>query len=1204
MIQNLKKMNKRAELTTISVILIIVAVISGFFIADKLGLFASFIPSVGQPAGTDSLVNPVYYGNVINNSNFACASYIWYTSHEENDGCNICHASSPTITLTTRGQSCPVEYPVCNSYYRKTIQVESGKRLCGFKGSSSNLLDCSTFTASNGVQFPRILDSCTTGTDCGPQMVPQEVDDGCNICATSTSDITLTTRGQSCPSNYPSCTIYYKKTVQDPHTGYNQSFKVACYNGDIYNVSCNSFTDKIKLFDCPTNQVCNYFSNYNTPDGFQAALKCGTNLDLYKPNQNLCVGNILYSTSSDGKAISSSTCGFACSNNACIDCQDGTKRCSPSPTSTSDVDICSGGTWIPQNTKCSGIQQCSQGTCTSDFNIGDKKCNVKQPQILNSQSQWDDDGEVCDLQCNEISRTETTCTLQCTPTGYSCAGGILYECLNEDRDNQQYNRGVCSSGYCTTDNSKCLPAHSIGDKYCSDGDVYTGISSGNNYDLFGGVSGDLFKTCSNGCLNGECILATGCSGHLGQDICSDGFTKKTCSSDGQTYTFTQNCGDLGTGGFCNSTTKQCQLPPAACTGTSFCANGLNIKQCNLGVIGNILYSCNNLGCTTDSNGNPKCIDGCTIEDSFSCQSGNSYKCTEVTDGSNQLLLNLSQTCGSRGCNALTGICTTECTPNINKCASDNYIHSCNSDSTLGSIIDTCNGKGCSTNTNSCNNICTSIGFRCSNSNSIECYRNETNAQLLERTTACGINGCGSDGRCNALGQPNSHVCISQDLYETDSNGYAESNPIKTCNTELKRNGLQPKCLSSTDLIDYIDCVVCDFNGQYICLNKNYYRCGDIYQGTAISGSSVNCEVGCSTNGNNFCDNLDTIISETQNFVLGEGVKVTGTLQGSQTGNGVIATNIKGTLTGSGQNKEVTASSSSSGIFDLNFGEIPLGNYNVVIEITEYNKTFNIVAKVSNDYKIEKAESVALIKYPGINPSINLKITGGDGIPQDIIILGSYSGIRNVDISYSSVVGKWILTVDGDPGIYHINVSAVEKVTNAQQDPQDLVIEIRNPTLAITSNLPVSAKPGKQEIQVKVSGPTSKDQPSAGLVPDTITATINNQNVELKNQGSGSYIIEQTFTDLGTYTLQVDAVKAGYDAPDTFSKSITISSSGKETTPGTGNVTTTTCSTNSDCLNGYKCSNGVCVSSGNFDTNTWIIIGVVLIGGYFLLRKKK
>src|SRR3990167_11316309 len=41
------------------------------FVAHQSGLFAVFIPDVGQPSGTSSLVNPLYYGSV-NPYTFPC----------------------------------------------------------------------------------------------------------------------------------------------------------------------------------------------------------------------------------------------------------------------------------------------------------------------------------------------------------------------------------------------------------------------------------------------------------------------------------------------------------------------------------------------------------------------------------------------------------------------------------------------------------------------------------------------------------------------------------------------------------------------------------------------------------------------------------------------------------------------------------------------------------------------------------------------------------------------------------------------------------------------------------------------------------------------------------------------------------------------------------------------------------------------------
>jgi len=79
-------------------------------------------------------------------------------------------------------------------------------------------------------------------------------------------------------------------------------------------------------------------------------------------------------------------CGYQCVNQACIECQDGEKRCTQLPTSTTDVEICSGGqwtSWTSSDATCIGEQQCVNGACTSDVTPGMKKCNNMKYNVVN-----------------------------------------------------------------------------------------------------------------------------------------------------------------------------------------------------------------------------------------------------------------------------------------------------------------------------------------------------------------------------------------------------------------------------------------------------------------------------------------------------------------------------------------------------------------------------------------------------------------------------------------------------------------------------------------------------------------------------------------------------------------------------------------------------------------------------------------------------
>ena len=103
---------------------------------------------------------------------------------------------------------------------------------------------------------------------------------------------------------------------------------------------------------------------------------------------------------------------------------------------------------------------------------------------------------------------------------------------------------------------------------------------------------------------------------------------------------------------------------------------------------------------------------------------------------------------------------------------------------------------------------------------------------------------------------------------------------------------------------------------------------------------------------------------------------------------------------------------------------------------------------------------------------------------------------------------------------------------------------------------------------------------------------------LLDLGSGTYTFEYDFSDLGTYTITVDASKDGYDSTS-FSHQIQISESGNVEPPSSGTSTDTSTDTSED---SDKESNDV--TGVDDDHNKWwmlVVIGIII---FFMMKGGK
>jgi hypothetical protein len=753
----------------------------------------------------------------------------------------------------------------------------------------------------------------------------------------------------------------------------------------------------------------------------------------------------------------------------------------------------------------------------------------------------------CDLSCETVSGTSAKCKGEADPGTYCEGTSKLVEIYSDPTaissgGVKKRTLATCASGCrgTSSQSAECKPIHELG-TYCNGKDLMQAVSStilANGY-----VSTSKIITCQDSCDTSSTTFAS----------CSARSLGKYCVGSKELWEAVNDSTAISTGGVRYSLIATCD---STCDGVG----GSSAKCSKVHEEGTY---CNGKDLMQSVTNSMNIVSGgVTISKVNTC----SVDCEEV-------VTNKSANCISQ-CDGLT-----EC--------SGNQIRSCNNN-VIGDVIYECasnaaNPSSCIEGSNdeaSCKDLCSlDTPFKCIASSSYSCNKNQTtNQNILKLYQACGSEGCDSTGKCKNSGIPGSFICIDESLHQIDLSGFRVDPPKFICDNEQPRNGLQPKCSWKNDNEAYDKCTVCSLN-SYICTNTQLYQCGDIFEGTPVNVK--NCEVGCLNEGGNYyCDQFSSIISTTQNFLLDEDLDVVGIIKRSKSGKGLSLTNIKGTLTISNSSDQIILSSSSdSGNFGINFGKASkfgLGNYQVKIEIPDYNKIFTINVKVTNDFKIGVSGDPILVLVPGTTPSITLDIKGGTGIPDSIVGSENPEGITSYEVKKNEALGKWQLFVEGEPGIYTLNLSAVQ--SGVRLAGQEISIEIRKPQLTITTGIPSTMKPTKSNYDIKVSGPTGAST-TQGITPDLISVTLNGANVDLGSStlGAGTYSPQFDFSEIGTYNLEVVASKVGYE-DTTFSKSIQVSTSGTVNSPGSNETS----------------NNNTNTGTGTSEVNwTWVlIIGIV------------
>ena len=385
------------------------------------------------------------------------------------------------------------------------------------------------------------------------------------------------------------------------------------------------------------------------------------------------------------------------------------------------------------------------------------------------------------------------------------------------------------------------------------------------------------------------------------------------------------------------------------------------------------------------------------------------------------------------------------------------------------------------------------------------------------------------------GQPNSYLCVgSNKLYSTDAQGFL-STLIDTCGVSAPTY-----CSDGTGYCKY-----CELN-LYNCDAKTQYQCADPKTGSRKN--EQNCEVGCLYlgSGNTLCDQLSASVSQQQFFFPTEQVAIKGSLKGSESRNAVI-TDYEATITNPPET--VKGSTNNLGELSASFGIRPLGTYDVVVTFPSYGKTYSIKAEVTNNFVISLfGEQVVL---SGNAVPLQAKDSTG-AVPDDLVTSKTPEGVQ-VTLSKTAVLGRWEMRLTGTVGIYQIGLKPIKN--GILLNEQFVTVEVRQPQLEITSNIPSALVKGSQQYEVTILSNAVPTEPD--LVKATVSYGTNSDTVSLSKLGGGRYLFLYNFVQDTTYTVNIEATKIGHNNAQ-LSKVLQASSTGT-TAPPTGstpNITST------------------------------------------------
>ena len=1263
-------MNKKAD-GGLMIIVIILALIGGVYIGNKIGLFSAIYPSgVPTELKQPQYANQWFYDTAVaSGTSWECAknTQVYFRTTDLDYGSGTAIAiGTPLVAYGMSAGACTTIY--CDTINSEIASIPGGARI-----------------AKSGSDY------CV----CAPSVTTHVYSKRYTTSDPDASKVSLSTS-----------TIESSKELAQI-SPIKDSGKYACENNNVVLKYCvyngqTAFSSVIQD-TCSIGLPCEFVLGQTVPEGTKDIVKCKGD---YKIGLSICSsdGKSLHTTDSLG-FLTTKLCGSngynVCSNGQCAVCKSGTSWCDGSKLmgcssgQKTQLDDCTG---IGISCSQSGTAPDTTATCSSSITDGTLSCNGNQPTKYSlAQRKYINNGIACRTSCVAGACTNDN---GCTDNSkVKCDLGNFYKCDVASNGNQwqpyngQSSNSQCISGQCAS-STTCKPSYTKGYEYCSGNQRQKAVDDTTNNPLSGGIIKiDLsVNLCDIACSTSgtpqvsKCNQLSQCIGKEGLTICKDTINTGTCNPIGDLFTSTTNCQATNPKGYCNqpsSGSAFCDVQAKQCTGSYGCSVTDNkMYSCDSnGYFTTTESSCNNLGCELSDGNiaspiNSQCKDECstdtcvgstsykceikTVQDAdskqkvksttgitcnngceastgkcisqcsgsqvclngkiYSCSGGSlgskltdcysglcdgdrckdecnsvgsvqcisknnaiySTTCTQDTNG--QKYYNIDLQCDQQGCSNITGKCNTACTPNQNFCSSGS-IFQCTSSGTIGNKSYSCQSTQC--NGNSCLDQCITLGSSTclvenQQSYSGFCAQNTTTQEKYYIKELCGQEGCDSaTGKCKSSGEPNSYICQNMQsdgfggiIYKTDDKGRVINTIIDDCSKS--KGDLKGFCVKGDSTCNY--CIV----GYKYCSGGNLQQCSDKY-GTLTQIKT--CEVQCTSDFK--CDDLNVIVSPTQNGFYQEDLIISGKAVGSETSNGV-ETGFTATITKSGFTDTKTGSTSSDGTFSISFSGLDLGDYQTQISFPDYTNSKNnkiVKSKVSNDYQIKVYGSQTAFLIPSTTPTFIIQAIGNGKSPASLSV-SDLGGLTSAKITATSIATQFKLEAKGDGGIYEVGIKPIEGTTAL--DEQKVSIELREPTLTLQTNIPSSSTKGAKQYDVTVLAPTATST-QTNLKPDSISLTINSNAVTLDDLGGGKYTFNYDFTTDGSYTILANAEKTGYSS-GSLNKVVQISTSGT-VAPPVNTTTTTTTGTVNETLKSL------------IDWKIVLAVAVVIFAGMYFFRKK-
>ena len=399
------KLNKRAEISTLMIILLVVGgVLTATFInKEEQPLFSTYAP-ITSPSGSNlqSFVNNIYYPATT--TNIACSS----TSlvNVRTNGFPITQTSLPSLNSNNK-----IAFAISPTDTGLSAYATTGS------ASTGNINQCSTF-------------GTIIYTLPGGLKIISKVYAGYNYFICRDYFDTINNRNQHDKRGLGTTTgISTVRTAVDPANELSTvqpiiSYSFVCETGKIKHKACSSFPNQYGPEDpnlvCAND--CSGPTSYTISGQSQQGVKC---VGVYAPSVQTCGtdGKTMYTTSSDGSTYTTQQCGACVVTGTgaarCDACVSGQERCASLSGTNGDPQYCYNGQWADKpGSACVGLSTCvvspstppNTASCTTGCISGQLNCNGNQPTI-------------CDVATQTFVNNGPTCTNTCSSGSCTSAPG-------------------------------------------------------------------------------------------------------------------------------------------------------------------------------------------------------------------------------------------------------------------------------------------------------------------------------------------------------------------------------------------------------------------------------------------------------------------------------------------------------------------------------------------------------------------------------------------------------------------------------------------------------------------------------------------------------------------------------------------------------------------------------------------------------------